>query len=430
MIKIRVPIQTGIRQQTELVVLKFQEREFMPVILGADITAYSLARSFHEEYGVKSLVLSQLRAKIISESEIIENRIFPGLEKKEVLVQRLLEIGREFAGRKKLIVLGCGDWYVRILIENKAILSEYYIIPYIDEELLNRIVLKDKFYEICAELGIDHPKTYVYECGKENDLKFDFSYPVIAKPANSAMYHYAKFPSKKKVFRFQNETELRHMLAELEASSYNYKFLIQDCIPGDDTYMRVLTCYSDRNGKVKFAALGHSLLEDHTPTAIGNPVAIINEVNPSICEAATRFLEHVGYTGFSNFDIKYDTRNGTYNFFEINVRLGRSNFYVTGSGFNTVKWIVDDLIYHKELPYTVADRENLFTVVPKSIILRYVKQPELRRQVERLYREKKVSYPLDYACDMNPRRAFYVHAAMLNQFRKYHRAEQAEKGKK
>ena len=133
------------------------------------------------------------------------------------------------------------------------------------------------------------------------------------------------------------------MLSNLEKSSYDYKFLIQDCIPGDDTNMRVLTCYCDRNSKVKFASLGRVLLEDHTPSAIGNPVVIINDVDEKIVAAATKFLEHIGYTGFANFDIKYDERDGSYNFFEINVRLGRSNFYVTGSGFNTVKWIVDDL---------------------------------------------------------------------------------------
>jgi len=399
--------------------MKFAEKEFLPVILGADITAYSLARSFHEEYGIRSLVLSMLKAKIISESKIIENRVYEGLENVDVLIQRLVEVGKEFRGRKKLIVLGCGDWYVRALIENKDVLGEYYIIPYVDLELLDKIVLKDKFYAICEELGIAYPKTYVYNCGEENSLSFDFAYPVIAKPASSAMYHYAKFEGKKKVFRFSNQADLSAMLARLEASSYDYKFLIQDCIPGDDTNMRVLTCYCDQHSKVRFASLGHVILEDHTPSAIGNPVAIINEHDAKIVADAAKFLEHVGYTGFANFDIKYDSRDGSYKFFEINVRLGRSNFYVTGSGFNTVKWIVDELVYGKELGDVTADREHLFTVVPKGIILRYAGTDEMRARVKRLFREKKVSHPLIYKCDLSLVRRFYVYASFYNQYRKY-----------
>lgn len=399
--------------------MQFEEREFLPVILGADITAYSLARSFHEEYKIKSLVLSMSEGGYIANSDIIENRIFPHLEQKDVLVKHLIEIGEEFKGKKKLIVLGCGDWYVRALIESKKELEPYYIVPYIDEELLNKIVLKDKFYEIFEELGLDYPKTYVYECGKENDLKFDFDYPVIAKPANSAMYHYAKFEGKKKVFTFDNEADLRKMLTNLEGSSYDYKFLIQDKIPGDDTYMRVLTCYCDQNSKVRFASLGRTLLEDHTPTAIGNPVAIINEVNSDIVAAATKFLEHIGYVGFANFDIKYDERDGKYKFFEINVRLGRSNFYVTGSGFNTVKWIVDDYIYNKLDDYTVADNVNLYTVVPKGVIMKYVPESDFKELARRLFKEGKVTYPLIYKADKNLKHNFYARAALVNQFRKF-----------
>ena len=207
--------------------MKFNDLEFQPIILGADITAYSLARSFHEQYGIKSITLSMTQTGYVNSSDIIENRYYPNMEKDEVAVERLIEVGKEFQGKKKLIVFGCGDWYVRIIIENKEKLKPYYIIPYIDEDLLNRIVLKDKFYEIFEELGLDYPKTYVYEFGKENDLKFDFDYPVIAKPANSALYHYAKFEGKKKVFRFENEEELRTMMDRIEKAGNNYKFLIQ-----------------------------------------------------------------------------------------------------------------------------------------------------------------------------------------------------------
>ncbi len=399
--------------------MKFNDLPFVPVILGSDITAYSLARSFHEEYGIKSITLSMSQKGYVADSSFIENRFFPGLEKDEIAVSKLLEVGKEFEGRKKLILFGCGDWYVRIIIENKDKLSPYYIIPYIDEDLLNRIVLKDKFYEICEEIGVDYPKTYVYECGKENDMKFDFNYPVIAKPANSAMYHYAKFAGKKKVFKFNNEKELRAMLKRLEQTDYNYKFLIQDMIPGDDSYMRVLTCYCDKNSKVRFAALGHTLIEDPSPTAIGNPVAIVNEVNPDIVAAATKFLEHIGYVGFANFDVKYDERDGKYKFFEINVRLGRSNFYVTGSGFNHVKWIVDEYIYNHLPEYTVADKENVYSVVPKSVIKKYVPDSEFKRHALKLWKEGHVARPLLYKKERSLKSKYYAYGNYFNYIRKF-----------
>ena len=144
--------------------LEFREEKFLPVIIGADINAYSLARSFHEEYKIKSLVISMASTKIISKSKIIENRVYEGLENEDVLIKVLKQIGEEFKGKKELIVLGCGDWYVRILSEHKKELEEFYHVPYIDCALLDEIVLKDKFYEICERLSIPYPDTFVYDC--------------------------------------------------------------------------------------------------------------------------------------------------------------------------------------------------------------------------------------------------------------------------
>ena len=95
----------------------------------------------------------------------------------------------------------------------------------------------------------------------------------------------------------------------------------------------------------------------------------------------------MGYRGFANFDIKYDSRDGSFRFFEINTRLGRSNFYITGSGFNAVKWMVDDLIYEKDFEgEVVADNvDSLYTVVPKDVLTTYIKDDHLRERVKELY---------------------------------------------
>ena len=267
-----------------------------------------------------------------------------------------------------------------------------------------------------------YPKTFVYDCKDPQPLDFDFSYPVIAKPASSAAYHYAKFEGKKKVFRMKSEEELSAMLDKLRASGYDYKFLIQDTIPGLDYNMRILTCYCDRHGKVRFFSSGHVLLEDNAAMGVGNPVAIINDVNREIMENARRLLEHVGYTGFANFDIKYDERDGSFRFFEINTRLGRSNFYVTGSGFNAVKWIVDDLIYEKDFddePVIADNEDSLYTVVPKDVLMNYVKDDALRQRVKELYAKGCVHDPLSYKDERNLIRRLYPIYFMWKQRKKF-----------
>ena len=53
--------------------MKFNDLEFQPIILGADITAYSLARSFHEQYGIRSICLSMRDKGYVPDSSFIDS---------------------------------------------------------------------------------------------------------------------------------------------------------------------------------------------------------------------------------------------------------------------------------------------------------------------------------------------------------------------
>ena len=92
-------------------------------------------------------------------------------------------------------------------------------------------------------------------------------------------------------------------------------------------------------------------------------------------------------------NIKYDRRDGKFKFFEINTRQGRSNYYVTGSGFNVAEYIVEDFVYGKELPLRYAKEEHLWMVVPKAVAFKYVKDPALKAKMKKLIKEKKVVNP-------------------------------------
>jgi D-aspartate ligase len=398
--------------------------DFRPVILGGDITAYSLVRTFHAAYGVRPLVVNMSDGGPIAMSRVCEHRYVPNLEDPAVFVDALERVGRDHSGpgRAPLLLVAAGDWYVRMIIENAPHLRQWFIVPYIDQPLLDEVVRKDRFYDLLDDVGVPHPTTVVADMsrdgGEEHALPFGF--PVVAKPADSARYHYASFPGKKKVYVCDTREELDVALVAVRGSSYDGNFLLQDFVPGDDTNMRVLTCYSDRHGKVRFGAVGHVLLEEHHPLAIGNPCVIITTEIDEIVEQARRFLERVGYVGFSNFDLKYDRRDGTYRFFEINVRLGRSNFYVTAGGNNVSEWYVRDWVRHEPMTGTVLARgEHLFTFVPTYVVRRYVLDKKLRQKAIGLIRAGRSSDPNWYGPDLTLKRRAYNLAYHVNQVRKF-----------
>ena len=163
-------------------------------------------------------------------------------------------------------------------------------------------------------------------------------------------------------------------------------------------------------------------IRDSVPSAIGNPCAIISTSEDQLVHQAQRFLEDVGYTGFSNFDIKYDPRDGSFRFFEINVRLGRSNYYVTGAGHNVAEWMVRDLIRHEPMDGLLISRtEHLFTFVPKYVIKTFVRDRALRDRALALFAAGRWSDPQLYRPDLSLKRRAYLAAYGRSQIKKCYR---------
>jgi D-aspartate ligase len=146
------------------------------------------------------------------------------------------------------------------------------------------------------------------------------------------------------------------------------------------------------------------LLEEHTPHGIGNHAVIITEQDHELEEQFKRLLEAIGYVGFSNFDIKYDERDGKYKAFEINTRQGRSNYYVTGAGANVARILVEDRIEEKDMKFNSVAEENLWLVVPKKVAFDYVSEQEYKDRMKQLFDSGKFVNPLDYAIDNKPMR--------------------------
>lgn len=397
--------------------------KIQPILCGGDLNCYSVARAFHEQYGVKSIAFGRYYLGATKDSKIIDFRVTPDINDESKFVQILLDEAARHSNDEILILMGCTDEYAELIIDNRDKLKEKFVVPYIDSELKNRLVEKESFYSVCEEYGLDYPKTYIYNKGDET-REFGFKYPVIVKASDSISFFQNPFEGMNKAYIVHNQEEFDKVIKDVYSHGYEKSIIIQDFIPGEDENMRVLTCYSDQNAKVRMMCLGHVLLEEHTPKGIGNHAAIITEYEEELMEKYKNFLEKIGYVGFSNFDIKYDDRDGKFKVFEINLRQGRSNFYVTSSGNNIAKYVVEDRVYNKEMDLKIQKDPFYWHVIPNSVVYKYVHNKELVKKCKELVASGKSASSYGYKYDLsgNFKRSLYIFLYNLNQkkkFRKY-----------
>ncbi len=400
----------------------------VPVLIGADLNCYNVARAFHEEYGVTSYAFGRYEIGATKASKFIKFQTVPSMDTDETFMEIINSFYEKHkAEDKAFFIIGCTDDYANLVARNAERLRPRFIVPYSSMDIMDTFVSKERFYDYCEKHGILYPNTKIFykdsDYSLTNPENLGFEYPIIVKPANSVVYWKHPFDGMNKVYVAGSKKEADEIIKTIFASGYDDSIILQDMIPGDDSRMYVLTAYCGKDKKVKMMCLGHVLLEEHTPKGRGNHAAIITESNPELCEGFKRFLEDIGYVGFANFDIKFDERDGSYRAFEINLRQGRSNFYVTSAGENIARYLYDDYVNDSlsDMQTKMADKKVLWTYIPKAVIYKYCADKKYADQARSLVKDGKYISSLWYKKDLanNPRRAFYVSAMVFNHFKKY-----------
>ena len=405
-----------------------QTIEFQPILLGSDINVYGMARSFHEEFGITSLALSASGLAPTKYSKIVEVQAHPNFDHEETFIQVLRDFAASHkADSKKYLLVACGDGYALLTSKYRDELSKFFEVPYIDYSLYRQLENKPDFYNICEQYDLPYPKTVLVNPKSEIDALVDsltFPYPMILKPGNSISYLDVHFEGQKKAFTIGSNEEMKLMLHRCYEAGYPDEMIIQDFIPGGDENMRVLNAYVDKNHKVRMMCLGHPLLEDPSPKAIGNYVAILPDYNEQVYKQIQDFLEKIEYTGYANFDMKYDPRDGSYKLFEINLRQGRSSFYVTLNGYNLTRYLVADRIFNEPFTETVYGKgTKLWLGVPKKVLLKYV-NPSFKEEIRRFVNSGNYGTTLFYSKDNSPKRYLlmkYAFHRYIGAFKTYFR---------
>lgn len=398
---------------------------FEVVMLGGDIGVYALARAFHEAYGVRSTVISRIATGPV-DSAIIDNVLLGADASNEDHIAELLRRGQERAARGAdripVILLANTDGYSRLFAQHRSELDEFYRISLVDSDTLDQIADKGRFAEACTAVGVPTPLTHIEDFSGADDPDWTPSdlaipFPVVAKAAASSVHEHVDYPGKRKVNFIETEAELHDLWRRLREAGFRDRFIVQELVPGDDTWMRSITAYRDHRGMTTLMCTAQVLLEEHTPSALGNPCAMITTPFFTAMAHARDLLDHLDYRGFANFDAKVDPRDGSFRFLEVNPRIGRNNYYVTAAGANVARFIVGDLIENRAVEPVTVTNEIVYTVLPKRLLLRYVTDPALKKHVKTIMK-KGIVNPLVYRAE-GPKRRAYVLAAKANHVKKF-----------
>ncbi|MFY9263189.1 MAG: carboxylate--amine ligase [Actinomycetaceae bacterium] len=353
-------------------------KDFLPVVLGSDINAYSVCRVIHQNYGIIPKVLCEEPFPQTSNSKILDRAVIEGFSTDDdVFLNTLIDFKAQHPDTPLILVI-CSDAYSELVSKHRQALAEHYLLNVNSLEMNARLGNKLEFYKLCEEYGIPYPQTT--SCTSATDLDYSkLRYPIVAKAADSIRFYQLSFPGKRKAYVLGSEEELRAALTDIYDAGYDGTMIIQDYIPGDASKTMSLNAYGDQSGKIRMMALGQILLDEVLPLMIGNNNAIYTKGDPELMRTYEEFLNKLEYRGFSNIDLKFDERDGVYKAFEMNLRIPASGFFMQAGGLNYLDTYFRDVLgepFEHEVHY-YSKTEKLWLNVDPRVLKKYVNPSQL-----------------------------------------------------
>jgi len=396
--------------------------EYNVLIIGSDANAYYLARCYHEACKEKAHILAKSPLPYTNFSNIINIIYDSSIWEEDGFLKAIYKFKEEHEDKLTLLI-SSNESYGKFISKNKKkLIKDKFIFNYPDLNIIESLIMKEKFYKTYNNSSLTLPNTYYFNCSKEKKFKEKMLYPVILKPSNVIMYNHLSFEGKNKIYKIENEKELNETINKIIKSGYTDTLIIQDFIPGDDSYLFDAVAYVDKFHQVKLLTLAQIGLQEHSKNMVGNAAVLINGYNQfggtkEIEKAMKEFLEEIKYQGFAEFDLKYDYRDKKFKVLEINARQGRSSYYLTPLGHNLVKTLIDDLIYNKKTNYKFLDEKVLLSFVPKGVAKKYIINNEYKKEVIKLWKNR--VNPVNYQKDHNLKRKLYLIKKHFRYYKEY-----------
>jgi len=281
------------------------------IVLGGHIQALGICRVLGH-HGIPIVIIEGARFNLASHSRYCVKNY--QIDDREIM-QNLLSVSFTTSYNGWLL-MPTNDKHVKLLSENKEMLSRFYKVVVDDWEKVCYFYHKSLSYPLIERLGIPAPKTIIVESVDHLEhLADSMLFPVIIKPSVMVDF-YQLF--KKKAILCDNKSilvrEINRVLSLLPIS----EIVIQEVIPGDSNNQYSVGLFA-WEGCITMRVTARRARQH--PIDFGNATTFAETVQlPLLEDYATAIMHFINYSGLAEVEFKYDYRDGQYKFLEVNPR--------------------------------------------------------------------------------------------------------------
>ncbi|HKV41520.1 MAG TPA: carboxylate--amine ligase [Blastocatellia bacterium] len=222
----------------------------------------------------------------------------------------LMEIGAALP--RKGVLFPCLDEWVFAVARHRKTLEEFYLMPFSELPVIERILDKNLLYRKCEEMGTPIPGTYYLDQESPERIASQITFPCIVKPALQR-----EFTNEfgEKVFRAEN----RGQFLEMCERAGRHPLLAQEIVGAGVDSFYSLCSYMGRDGQPKGLFVGRKL--EQYPPDFGTACLVDSRFVGAIAERGIEILKQFGYQGISEVEFILDERDGDFKLLDINTRV-------------------------------------------------------------------------------------------------------------
>ncbi len=239
--------------------------------------------------------------------------IIPHVEDDSTIMQRVLDAVYRHVDHD-CVLFATSDTAILTLARLYSALNHHYtVIP--DQETVERMVIKSKFYRSLQNSDIPHPETFFSEDTSFKELVRNVTFPVYIRPAQSQIFS-QYFQGKGFLARTPRELQYYLQLAQKR----HVEVMAQQIVAGPTENGYIVRGYITRHGVLKVLI---ALQKIWQPSMFANESIAVTIPRASVVDFTQPFLKWIKrfhYRGIFDAEFKRDVRDDAMKLLEVNAR--------------------------------------------------------------------------------------------------------------